>query len=86
MFLEEADPLQMKTADRKHIDPGPVGTRSVVLTPHYLTTNQKKNVHKLIMPSSLNHYYKTPDYPVQDRTHTVLRALVYCGPLCLAKQ
>ena len=42
-------------------------------------TNQK-NVHELIMPSSLNHYYKTPHYPLQVRTHS-FEGLLW-PPLC----
>ena len=47
-------------------------------------TNQK-NVHELIMPS-LNHCRKLLTAPSSRPRHTVLRALAYCIPLCLAKQ
>ena len=40
----------------------------MTLIPTYLTTTNQKNVHELITPS-LNHYYKTPHYPLQVGRH-----------------
>ena len=50
----------------------------MMLTPTYLTTNQK-TLHGLTTPS-LNHYYKTFQYPLQVRTHSFCEARAHSAP------
>ena len=96
LFLTGNRPPQTKTAKLQNIDPRLIGTRRLVmLTPHYLITNQSEECpqadhallfeySKLIMLCSLNTLRLL--IPPSKAGHIVLRALVHCDPLCLAKQ
>ena len=70
-------------AAHKHVDPRLVGTRRLMLTPNYLSTNHQKNVYKLIIPYAFSTGRLLTTHSGVE--HTVLRASVHYGPLCLTK-
>ena len=80
-FLQEVDPLQMKTPDHKNIDPRLVEIRRLMKLETSPWWQPIWELHKLITPE----HYKVLTTPSKVG-HTVLRALAHCGPLCLAKQ
>ena len=60
-----------KYAAHKRLDPRPGGTRwSMMPTSTYLTTSHVEECPRAD-PPSLNHYYKTPHYPLQVGTHSL---------------
>ena len=81
LFLQEADPHQMKTVDHKNIDPRLESEGWWCWLPITSWPTSEKNVHELTTPCSLNHYYKSSHYPLQGRTHRLKGISPLCPPL-----
>ena len=87
MFLQEADPHKIKSADNKNIDPIDWVNQTVKMLKLHLDAIHSKGPYTSLVhdhPLLLEHY-DTPHHPLR-MGHMVFKALAHCGPLCLAKQ
>ena len=71
----------MRTGDSKHVDPRLVESRRLIMLE---TSPWSQQVHELVLPWSLNTMKLFTN--CSRESHTILRALVLCGSLCLVKQ